>query len=58
MEVTKTAEQQPRPQWDVQLLTECGFERIVVDNGVWKRIYAEVDEFYNPVPIFTVAAFK
>ena len=50
--------QQPRPQWDVQLLTECGFERIIVDNGVWKRIYAEVDEFYNPVPIFTIAAYK
>ena len=50
--------QQPRPQWDVQLLTECGFERIIVDNGVWKRIYAEADEFYNPVPIFTIAAFK
>ena len=50
--------QQPRPQWDVQLLTEYGFERIIVDNGVWKRIYAEIDEFYNPVPIFTVAAYK
>ncbi len=49
---------QPRPQWDVQLLRESGFERIVVDYGVWKRIYAEIDEFYNPTPIFTIAAFK
>ncbi len=52
------AGQQPRPQWDVQLLAKAGFERIQVDFGVWKRIYARIDEFYNPVPIFTIAAFK
>ena len=52
------AYQQPRPQWDVQLLVEAGFERICVDMGVYKRIYAEIDEFYNPTPIFTIAAFK
>ena len=59
-EITRTVgeRQQPRPQWDVQLLTECGFERILVDNGVWKRVYAREDEFYNPVPIFTIAAWK
>lgn len=49
---------QPRPQWDVQLLVEAGFERIMVDMGVYRRIYAEVDEFFNPTPIFTIAAFK
>ena len=48
----------PRPQWDVQLLVEAGFERITVDMGVYKRIYREIDEFYNPTPIFTIAAFK
>ena len=48
----------PRPQWDVQLLVEAGFERITVDMGVYKRIYAEINEFYNPTPIFTIAAFK
>lgn len=48
----------PRPQWDVQLLKEIGFNRVIVDTEVYKRIYAEVDEFYNPVPIFTVAAYK
>ena len=48
----------PRPQWDVQLLTETGFSRVIVDTEVYKRIYAEADEFYNPVPIFTVAAYK
>ncbi len=49
---------QPRPQWDVQLLIEAGFERVIVDMGVYKRIYAEVDEFFNPTPIFTIAAYK
>lgn len=50
--------QGPRPQWDVQLLAEAGFERICVDLGVYRRIYAEIDEFYNPTPIFTIAAYK
>ena len=49
---------QPRPQWDVQLLVEAGFERVTVDMGVYKRIYAEIDEFFNPTPIFTIAAYK
>ena len=47
-----------RPQWDVQLLVEAGFERVTVDMGVYKRIYAEIDEFFNPTPIFTIAAYK
>ena len=49
---------EPRPQWDVQLLVEAGFERVMVDVGVYRRIYAEVDEFFNPTPIFTIAAYK
>ena len=49
---------EPRPQWDVQLLVEAGFERITVDMGVYKRIYREIDEFFNPTPIFTIAAYK
>jgi ubiquinone/menaquinone biosynthesis C-methylase UbiE len=52
------AYQQPRPQWDVQLLLRAGFEQVHVDNGIWKRIYAEIDEFYNPTPIFTLVAYK
>ena len=52
------AYQQPRPQWDVQLLLRAGFQQVHVDNGVWKRIYAEIDEFYNPTPIFTLVAYK
>ena len=48
----------PRPQWDVQLLVEAGFERVTVDMGVYRRVYAEIDEFFNPTPIFTIAAYK
>ena len=48
----------PRPQWDVQLLVEAGFERVTVDMGVYRRIYREIDEFFNPTPIFTIAAYK
>ncbi len=53
-----SAWQQPRPQWDVELLLGAGFEQVTVDTGVWKRIYSEIDEFYNPVPIFTIAAYR
>jgi ubiquinone/menaquinone biosynthesis C-methylase UbiE len=49
---------QPRPQWDVQLLVEAGFERVTLDMGVYKRIYTEIDEFFNPTPIFAIAAFR
>ena len=56
--VELSAYEGPRPQWDVQLLVEAGFERVLVDVGVYKRIYQEIDEFYNPTPIFTIAAYK
>ncbi|MBR1658761.1 MAG: class I SAM-dependent methyltransferase, partial [Oscillospiraceae bacterium] len=41
-----SAYQRPRPQWDVGLLLDAGFERVTVDTGVWERVYAEKDEFY------------
>ena len=31
--------QQPRPAWDVELLTAAGFREIQVDTTVWQRIY-------------------
>jgi len=48
--------QQSRPQWDIELLKAAGFHDIQVDIGVWKRIYADFDEFYNPTPIFALIA--
>ena len=50
-------EQKLRPQWDVELLKEAGFCDISVDSSVWKRIYRDFDEFYNPTPIFTIVAY-
>ncbi len=57
-EVMKEELRQPytRPAWDTKLLQQAGFSNIRVDTSVWKRIYADVDEFYNPTPIFTIAA--
>ena len=52
------AYQRRRPEWDLRLLIDAGFSRVTVDTGVWKRIYAEPDEFYNPTPIFTITAEK
>ena len=48
--------QQPRPQWDVQLLREAGFHHIAVDTGVWQRVYQKADEFYDPTPGFAITA--
>ena len=56
--VEVAAYQQARPQWDVQLLLQAGFSDIRIDTGVWKRVYQEIDEFYNPTPIFTIATYK
>ena len=58
-EVMKKELRQPyqRPQWDVELLQQAGFSRVQIDTTVWQRIYASVDEFYNPTPIFTIAAY-
>ena len=49
--------QKARPLWDQELLREAGFRDVSVDTGVWKRIYGDIDEFYNPTPIFRVAAY-
>lgn len=48
--------QRPRPQWDQELLAEAGFRDIRTDLTVWRRIYQDFDEFYNPTPIFVITA--
>lgn len=48
-----------RPGWDVQALTQLGFSRIAVDNGVWKRVWSPGEqEFYASSPLFMVEAVK
>ena len=39
-------------------LEKAGFEQIRLDLGISKRIYTEKDEFYNPTPLFCIAATK
>lgn len=46
-----------RPQWDEELLARAGFCDVRVDTSVWQRIYPVIDEFYNPTPIFAIAAY-
>ena len=45
-----------RPHWDAVLLRAAGFADIAFDHGVWQRIYSEIDEFFNPTPIFVLSA--
>ena len=47
-----------RPASDLQMLQDCGFSKITVDFGLSGRIYKEVDEFYNPVPMFALQCRK
>ncbi len=48
--------QMPRPHWDTLLLQKAGFSHISVDTQVGKRIYKEIDEFYDPTPVFSLFA--
>ena len=50
--------QKPRPAWDMALLDGAGFRDVRVDRDVYRRIYREIDRFYNPTPIFCITAWK
>ena len=47
-----------RPAWDVEELGKTGMEQISIDLGLSRRVYKEKDEFYNPTPMFAIAARK
>jgi len=47
-----------RPAWDVEELGKTGMEQISIDLGLSRRVYKEKDEFYNPTPMFAIAAKK
>lgn len=47
-----------RPAWDVEILSRLGTEKLSLDMGISPRIYVEKDEFYNPDPMFLLAAEK
>ena len=48
----------PRPEWDMRTLDETGFTDICCDTRISDRIYTEVDETFNPVPMFRLTAGK
>ena len=47
-----------RPAWDLETLGAMKLQKFQVDLGISSRIYVEKDEFYNPVPIFTLCGKK
>lgn len=47
-----------RPAWDVEILEKAGFDKLELDLGISGRIYREIDEFYNPTPMFMIKASK
>lgn len=51
-------QQQLRPGWDKELLLKAGFHDVQIDVSVWERVYRDLDEFYNPTPIFMIVAYR
>lgn len=47
-----------RPAWDLETLGKIGMEKFSIDIGISRRIYTEIDEFYNPAPMFVICAEK
>lgn len=47
-----------RPEWDASVLRQIGYEELDIDREVSKYIYREKDEFYNPVPLFSLKVVK
>lgn len=47
-----------RPDWDVTVLTTLGCTEITIDQHVSERIYSEINNFYNPTPMFSIKALK
>ena len=47
-----------RPQWDVDVLCQIGFESVEADCGFGDRVYDVKDEFYIPDRMFMISATK
>lgn len=47
-----------RPEWDCTALQHLGFQSCTVDKELSTRIYKEIDELYNPTPMFLICATK
>ncbi len=47
-----------RPDWDVSVFRQMGYEKIQVRRDISEHIYLKKDEFYNPVPLFSLKVCK
>ncbi len=47
-----------RPEWDMQILQELGFEQCHCDTDLSARIFAVRDATWNPVPMFALSATR
>ncbi|MGI5874944.1 MAG: class I SAM-dependent methyltransferase [Bacillota bacterium] len=50
--------QDQKPEIDIRFLEEAGFTDLFVDLSLSDRVYQNIDEFYNPVPMFRLRAKK
>ncbi|MDO4298230.1 MAG: class I SAM-dependent methyltransferase [Lachnospiraceae bacterium] len=47
-----------RPEWDVSVMKLLGCQEICTRRDISEQIYLEKDEFYNPVPLFSLKVVK
>lgn len=47
-----------RPNWDIDVLNDIGYEKVNADTQIGKRLYTHKDNFYNPAPVFLISAVK
>ena len=48
-----------RPQWDVKVLEEIGFNAIQTDTQIWESVWSEEERLnYQSTPMFMIAAKK
>lgn len=63
-ECEKIAEKLPltykfRPDWDRQVLDECGFKKIIIDEDISDAIYTGDEKVaYKTTPMFSICAYK
>ncbi|WP_406541276.1 class I SAM-dependent methyltransferase [Clostridium ljungdahlii] len=48
-----------RPEWDKRALTQCGFEKIIIEEDISNKIYTEEEKVaYRTAPMFSICACK
>ena len=57
-DIYRNLPQDTKPYIDVALMRKAGFRDILVDMELSKRIYTDIDDYYNPVPMFRLRAKK